>query len=98
MSQNRTPHKAKNTVHQVMLASRDIVAHQAPQGGHNPDIPHTHTHAYTYTHHAHTHTHTHIRTRTHTHTHTQWRSQGGAHWGTCPTNLALCPTKIATNF
>ena len=24
----------------------------------------------------------------------QWRSQGGAHWGTCPTNLALCPTKI----
>ena len=25
---------------------------------------------------------------------TQWRSQGGAHWGTCPTNLALCPTKI----
>ena len=24
----------------------------------------------------------------------QWRSQGGAHWGTFPTNSALCPTKI----
>ena len=25
---------------------------------------------------------------------TQWRSQGGAHWGTGPTNLVLCPTKL----
>ena len=25
---------------------------------------------------------------------TQWRSQGGAHWGTCPTNFILCPTKF----
>ena len=24
----------------------------------------------------------------------QWRSQGGAHWGTGPTNLVLCPTKL----
>ena len=24
----------------------------------------------------------------------QWRSQGGAHWGTCPTNFILCPTKF----
>ena len=24
----------------------------------------------------------------------QWRRQGGAHWGTCPTNLVLCPTKM----
>ena len=22
----------------------------------------------------------------------QWRSQAGAHWGTCPNNLRLCPT------
>ena len=27
-------------------------------------------------------------------TYQQWRSQGGAHWGTRPTNLALCPTKF----
>ena len=26
--------------------------------------------------------------------HMQWRSQGGVQWGTCPTNLALCPTKM----
>ena len=24
----------------------------------------------------------------------QWRSQSGAHWGTGPTNLVLCPTKL----
>ena len=24
----------------------------------------------------------------------QWRSLGGAHWGTGPTNLVLCPTKL----
>ena len=24
----------------------------------------------------------------------QWHSQGGAHWGTCPTKLALCPTRV----
>ena len=23
----------------------------------------------------------------------QWRSQNGTHWGTCPINLVLCPTK-----
>ena len=28
----------------------------------------------------------------------QWGSQGRAHWGTCPTNLALCSTKIASDF
>ena len=22
----------------------------------------------------------------------QWRSQAGAHWGTCPSNWRLCPT------
>ena len=22
----------------------------------------------------------------------QWRSQAGAHWGTCPSNQRLCPT------
>ena len=24
----------------------------------------------------------------------QWHSKGWAHWGTYPTNLALCPTKM----
>ena len=26
----------------------------------------------------------------------QWHSKGGAgaHWGMCPTNLALCPSKM----
>ena len=24
--------------------------------------------------------------------HRQWRSQAGAHWGTCPSNWRLCPT------
>ena len=24
----------------------------------------------------------------------QWRSQAGAHWGTCPSNWRLCPTSV----
>ena len=26
----------------------------------------------------------------------QWRSQAGAHWGTCPSNWRLCPTGAGT--
>ena len=29
-------------------------------------------------------------------THSQWRSQAGAHWGTCPSNWRLCPTSAGT--
>ena len=28
--------------------------------------------------------------------HTQWRSQAGAHWGTCPSNYWRCPTSAGT--
>ena len=44
-SQNGTPHNT-NSAHQVMLATKNTVARQAPRGGHNldfPDCAHTHT-------------------------------------------------------